>query len=148
VERIDRRFGDQYRPRSTGARVRHRRPLAAIADFVDRAREGVAALAARLAAAGRLLTEAHGAGARVALWGAGAKGVAFLTLLSGRVDVVVDINPRKRGHYMPGSGIRVDGPDALAEDPPELVFVLNPMYAGEIETMLRDRSVDAEVVVV
>lgn len=47
---------------------------------------------------------AHGP---IALWGAGAKGVTFLNLIDPerqRIACVIDINPNKQGHFIPGTG--------------------------------------------
>src|SRR5215831_9959360 len=65
----------------------------------------------------------------VVIWGAGAKGVMFLNLLqvsAGHgIDWVVDINPRKQGHFVPLVGQRIVGPGYLLQDPPDLVVVMN-----------------------
>ena len=67
---------------------------------------------------------------RVVVWGAGAKGVMFLNLLKvttgSGVDWVVDINPRKKGHFVPLRGQRIVGPDYLSQNSPDLVVVMNP----------------------
>ena len=92
---------------------------------------------ARLAAAGR----------RVALWGAGARGVNFLNLAdaAGTVRRVVDINPRKHGLHVAGTGQRVEAPDSLREDPPDVVVVMNPIYLDEIRGDLRAMGLAPEV---
>jgi ABC-type Fe3+-hydroxamate transport system substrate-binding protein len=69
-------------------------------------------------------------------------------LLERRVDAVVDINPRKRGSFIPGSGVAVEQPDALLALQPDVVFVLNRMYRGEIAEMLAAQSINSDVVVV
>ena len=71
---------------------------------------------------------------RVAIWGAGSKGVAFLTTLGVRSEVAfaVDINPHKHGFFMPGTGHEVVGPERLREAPPDVVVVMNPIYVEEI----------------
>ncbi|HEV2273057.1 MAG TPA: hypothetical protein VGR96_02760 [Acidobacteriaceae bacterium] len=85
---------------------------------------------------------------RVALWGAGAKGVTFLNVVPGarQIDSVVDRNPRKRGMYVPGTGRRISAPEELERNPPELVITLNPAYVAEIQAMLADLGVSAQVV--
>ena len=85
----------------------------------------------------------------VALWGAGAKGATFLNVVAGgeAIDSVVDVNPRKAGRHVPGTGQRVISPSSLAERDPRAVVVMNPVYAGEIEQSLRDFGIAAEVVV-
>lgn len=85
----------------------------------------------------------------VVLWGAGAKGVMFLNLLrvsaGAGVDWVVDINPRKQGHFVPLMGQRIVGPDYLVQHPPELVVVMNPQYEGEIRETIEDMGIRCEV---
>lgn len=83
----------------------------------------------------------------VALWGAGAKGVAFLNLLEdpGAIDMVVDVNPRKTGRFIPGTGQRIDPPDSLADRPVRLVLIMNPAYETEIRDDLHRLGVDAIV---
>lgn len=93
---------------------------------------------------GRLLAQGP-----VALWGAGAKGATFLNVVAGgeAIDSVVDVNPRKVGRHVPGTGQRVISPAALAERAPRAVVVMNPVYAQEIEQSLRDLGIGAEIVV-
>lgn len=96
------------------------------------------------------LDRAATAGRRVALWGAGTKGVSFLNVVPGGAHVadVVDINPRKRGRFVPGTGQEVIGPDEVAGADPDLVLIMNPNYRGEIERSLADAGVTAEVAAV
>jgi hypothetical protein len=86
----------------------------------------------------------------VALWGAGAKGVTFLNVVPGGADIepVVDLNPRKQGTFVPGTGQRVVAPGALAGQPLDEVWILNPLYRREIESQLRELGVGADVRVV
>jgi hypothetical protein len=96
------------------------------------------------------LADAHRRGLRVALWGAGTKGVTFLTTVPGAADVatVVDVNPRKHGRFLPGTGHEVVGPEALVAAPADLVLVMNPVYEAEIRRSLADLGLDATVAVV
>jgi SAM-dependent methyltransferase len=88
-------------------------------------------------------------GDRTALWGAGAKGVTFLNALAsgGGIDAVVDINPRKQGRFLPGTGHQVIEPEALRAFQPERVILMNPMYQAEVGRALAELDVRAEVVV-
>ena len=56
----------------------------------------------------------------------------FLNLLQvtagAGIDYVVDINPRKQGHFVPIMRQRIVGPDWLLRNPPDLVIVMNPEY--------------------
>ncbi len=85
-------------------------------------------------------------GRRIAVWGGGSKAVAFLAAVDphGVVDCVVDINPHKQGHFLPGSGRRVVAPEELMQARPDVVVVMNPVYRVEIEQTLRDLGIDAE----
>jgi len=94
------------------------------------------------------ITSAVERGKRVAVWGSGSKGVAYLTTLGLRdeVEYVVDINPYKQGRFMAGTGHEIVGPDRLAESPPDVVIVMNPIYRDEIRRQLTEEGIDAELV--
>ncbi|NYZ16251.1 methyltransferase domain-containing protein [Azospirillum sp. RWY-5-1] len=89
-------------------------------------------------------------GLRLALWGAGSKGVTFLNMLGLRagsgLDVAVDVNPRKAGTHIPGTGQRTLPPEALAASPPDTVLVMNPEYLAEIAGTLERLGLGAELV--
>jgi threonine dehydrogenase-like Zn-dependent dehydrogenase len=97
----------------------------------------------------RRIEESRSAGRQVVIWGAGAKGVMFLNLLrvtaGSGIDWVVDINPRKQGHFVPLMGQRIVGPDRLAQNPPDLLVVMNPEYEGEIREMIENMGIRCEV---
>ncbi len=88
-------------------------------------------------------------GRDVVVWGAGSKGVTFVNLVEGGAGVsrLVDLNPLKWGRFVPGTAQEVVGPDHLVGDPPDVAVVMNPLYAEEVALALRDRGVDAEVIV-
>jgi len=84
---------------------------------------------------------------RAVVWGAGSKGVTFLNVLNGVGDIshVVDVNPHKRGRFVPGTSQEVVGPEFLRVYRPDRVVVMNAIYLEEIRGMLRELGVDAEV---
>jgi SAM-dependent methyltransferase len=86
-------------------------------------------------------------GRRVAVWGAGSKGATFLNVLDAGAGVgqVVDINPRKAGLYVPGTGQQVVTPEEV--EPPDVVIVMNPQYKMEIAGSLVARGISAELLV-
>jgi SAM-dependent methyltransferase len=94
------------------------------------------------------IQQAHAAGKRVAIWGAGSKGVAFLTTLGLRDEVSygIDINPHKHGFFMPGTGHEVVAPESLSERPPGLVIIMNGIYRAEIERQLEGMGLAPELV--
>ena len=81
---------------------------------------------------------------KLALWGAGAKGVTFANLLDPRrqlIDCVVDLNPRKAGRYLPGTGHPIVAPTSLRQREVSTALVMNPNYRAEIaERMARENS--------
>ena len=71
----------------------------------------------------------------VVIWGAGAKGATFASLIDPaqeRIAAIVDINPAKQGRYLPGTGHPIVAPNALVGMAPATVFVMNPNYRHEI----------------
>jgi len=82
------------------------------------------------------------------VWGAGARGTSFVNLLDScaMIRYLVDINPRKHGKYVPGSGQEIVAPDRLRQIRPDVVVVMNPLYLQEIAQSVEDLGVSAEVV--
>ena len=74
----------------------------------------------------------------VALWGSGSKAVAFLGAVDPDklVSSVVDINPYRQRHYMPGSGQPILAPGDLKANPPATVIIMNSVYREEITSEL------------
>jgi len=88
-------------------------------------------------------------GQRVALWGSGTRGISFLNLADTdrSISTVIDVNPRKHGKHLPGTGQMIVGPDSLkpGEGEPDVVLVVNPIYREEITRDLRERGLSASV---
>lgn len=84
---------------------------------------------------------------RVVVWGAGARCTNFLNLVRGSslVEYVVDINPRKHGTYVSGSGQKIVAPQFLADYRPAVVVLLNPIYEREISASLAQLRVPAAI---
>jgi len=95
----------------------------------------------------KVLAKASAQGKRVAIWGAGSKGVTFLNCIddSSAINMVVDVNPNKQGRYVSGTGHEIVGPNELHTDPPSYVIVMNSAYQMEIESMLSDMNIQASV---
>jgi SAM-dependent methyltransferase len=94
------------------------------------------------------LGRARGEGRRTVIWGAGSKGVSFLTTLGieDEIEYAVDVNPYKDGMYMAGSGHEIVAPGFLRDYRPDLVVAMNPIYLDEIGAELSALGVDAELV--
>jgi hypothetical protein len=130
-------FGEQYlwvelSPARDGEVVAPRtRPqtLPKALTYAAREREMLAALRERIEHAER----------PVALWGAGAKGATMANLLDPRAEIfsaVIDINPLKQGHFLPGTGHPIVGAEDLAARGTRTAFLLNPNYREEIAEMI------------
>lgn len=87
---------------------------------------------------------------QIVIWGAGAKGVMFVNVLGvaagAGIDWVVDINPRKHGHFVPLMGQEIIGPERLLQNPPDLVVVMNPEYEHEVRAVIEHSGLRSKVV--
>jgi len=128
-----------------------RRPLqedvAELQGLVQSFRRAAAAAIARWR---EVVARPPGRGRGTVIWGAGSKGVAFLTTLGAgdAVAAAVDVNPFKQGQFMPGTGQEVLAPEALRAVQPGRVIVMNPVYVREIGAQLRALGVEAELLAV
>jgi hypothetical protein len=89
------------------------------------------------------------ANGRVALWGAGAKGVTFALLVDPAgelLDHVIDINPEKQGHFLPVSAVPVVSPQAGGSLNATTIFVMNPIYLREVVEAATAAGISAEFV--
>ena len=89
-------------------------------------------------------------GQHVVIWGSGSKGVAFLSALGAHVDdggieYAVDINPYRKGCFMPGTGQEIVEPAFLSAYRPEVVIAMNSIYTPEIGADLKRFGVRAIV---
>lgn len=95
------------------------------------------------------LDELYKRGQRVVIWGTGSKGVMFLNMLDthGIIPYAVDINPRKQGNYVAGSGQRIIAPRDLGEYRPDVVVIMNPLYRDEIYDTLASAGLSPALLV-
>ncbi len=146
--RVLHQYDDQYL--TIEATVGDAAPIDTAEDRAEVARLA-ATLAERVAAkqdgwAARIAQAAQ-AGHKVAIWGSGSKAVSFLAALPrpDQIAAVVDINPNRQGHAMPGTGHAIVGPKGLTEVRPDLVIVMNAIYRDEIARDLAELGIDAEI---
>lgn len=83
----------------------------------------------------------------VVLWGSGSKAVSFLSTVDirGLIKRVVDINPYRQKHYMPGTAQAIIAPQELLDDPPVAVIIMNPVYRGEITESLHQMGLSPQI---
>lgn len=137
---IEARPGDAGDAEGRGNVGDPRQVLSEAAAFAVRFDEKVAAWKGQLEAA-------RGSAGRVVVWGSGSKGVTFLNILQAEdvIEHVVDVNPRKQGMYVAGTGQQIVAPDFLREYRPDRVIVMNPIYEDEIRGMLGHMELKTEV---
>lgn len=84
---------------------------------------------------------------KVVIWGTGSKGVTFLNVLDPDriIQYAVDINPRKQGKFVGGTGQEIISPDFLTTYQPDIVIIMNANYEDEIGRMLQELDVSAEI---
>ncbi|MGD8413344.1 MAG: class I SAM-dependent methyltransferase [Candidatus Latescibacterota bacterium] len=95
------------------------------------------------------VTRMHDDRRRPVIWGSGSKCVAFLTTigLNREIEHVVDINPHRHGKYIPGLGKEIKSPEFLKSYDPQVVIVMNRIYAEEIRGTLAGLGLQPEIVV-
>lgn len=85
---------------------------------------------------------------KIALWGAGAKGVTFANLIDPDrklIDCVVDINPRKQGRFIPGTGHPIIDFKELADYGVTTVILMNPNYRDENLALLKETNIGVQL---
>jgi SAM-dependent methyltransferase len=90
----------------------------------------------------------HSTGARIVVWGAGSKGVSFLNAITSEsaIKYVVDINPRKQGNFIAGTGQKIVPPDFLKEYRPENLILMNPIYKNEVVELIKRLEISPEII--
>jgi SAM-dependent methyltransferase len=86
---------------------------------------------------------------KVALWGAGAKGVTFANLIDAErqaLDCIVDLNPEKQGHYVPGTGHPIVSYRELGARGVTAAILMNPNYHQENLALLRDAQSNVRLI--
>lgn len=71
---------------------------------------------------------------KIALWGAGMRGINFLSAfpLHDLITLVLDINPHRQGKFLPISGFQVQAPETLQHEPIDVLIISNATYQNEI----------------
>jgi len=86
---------------------------------------------------------------KVALWGAGAKGVTFANLIDPEcklIDCLIDLNPNKQGHYIPGTGHPITSPQEFAKRGGGRAVLMNSNYRDECLKLLCEENLDINLI--
>jgi SAM-dependent methyltransferase len=133
----------EARPAGVGAPPDRAEVADEVASHVDRAARFGAAFERRVAQWREQLADHARHGATVVAWGAGGRAVNFFNTvgIGPEVAAVVDLNPAKQHTYLAGTGHEIVPPDRLTEDlRPDVVIVVNGVYADEVRTDLGARG--------
>lgn len=87
---------------------------------------------------------------KVAIWGAGAKGVTFANLIDPKhkwIDCVIDLNPKKHGKYIPGTGHEIVSHKDITSRKIKTAVLMNPNYYDEITELLNNTNLNVDLVV-
>jgi SAM-dependent methyltransferase len=77
---------------------------------------------------------------KLAIWGAGAKGVTFVNLVDRehqQIDCAIDVNPGKQGKFIAGAGHPIVSYAEAAERGVTDAILMNPNYFKESESLLK-----------
>jgi SAM-dependent methyltransferase len=86
---------------------------------------------------------------RVALWGAGAKGVTLANLVDPQqnlIDSIIDLNPNKQGKYIPGTGHPIINYQQIKERGLTHAILMNPNYYDENVVLLERANMPLNLV--
>jgi len=85
----------------------------------------------------------------VALWGAGAKGSTFASLIDPEcelIDCLVDLNPNKQGKFVAGTGHEIVAPMSLGGRGVRYAVLMNPNYRLENEMILSNAGLTVKLI--
>ncbi|OOZ41136.1 hypothetical protein BOW53_05260 [Solemya pervernicosa gill symbiont] len=87
---------------------------------------------------------------KIAIWGAGSKGVTFSNLVNdqGAIKAFIDINERKQHSYAAGSGVPIMPPEYIKQHDIDTILIMNANYQHEIKAMVRDLGGSAECITI
>lgn len=86
---------------------------------------------------------------KVAIWGAGAKGVTLANLVdkdAKLIDCVIDINPNKQGKYIPGTGHPIVSYQDIGHRGIKTAILMNPNYRDENLSLLKEQKFQVELI--
>jgi SAM-dependent methyltransferase len=109
-------------------------PAEEVAPWVARATEFGTAFRRRVDGWRERLAGYREQGLTVVAWGAGGRGSTFFSTvgIGAEVAAIVDLNPAKQGTFLAGTGHAIVAPGRLADLRPDVVIVVNRVYADEV----------------
>jgi hypothetical protein len=87
-----------------------------------------------------IVGRSHALGKKIAIWGAGGKGVSLLHSANLKdIDLLVDSDANKQGMYIPGLDLKVFHPEELVKQRMDIVVITAMAYWNEIGDELRNK---------
>ena len=87
----------------------------------------------------KFVTRTHNEGKKIAMWGAGAKGITLLAVAGiPHVEYVIDSAEYKQGMFTRVSNLRVVSPEHIYHEPVDIVIITAMAYRDEIIDQLRN----------
>lgn len=149
IENIQRVFGNQYFWLEAVLKGRHRYIYEGVSDqflditkqFANREKQLIQYWRSRI-------ERSQGLG-KLAVWGAGAKGVTFCNLVDPRcewIDCVVDLNPNKQGRFIPGTGHPIVSYQELSKRNVNTAILMNPNYRQENQQLIWEAGIEVNLI--
>ena len=88
-------------------------------------------------------------GKKIVAWGAGGRGINFLSLVQASrcVPYIVDINPNRCGGYVPGGGQKVVSPEFVKQYRPDVLLLTNPTYEHEVRKQVENMGIHCDFLI-
>ena len=86
---------------------------------------------------------------KIAVWGAGAKGVTFTNLMDKThkyIDSIIDLNPNLIGKFLPGTGHPIISYDQIQDRGIKNIFLMNPNYYKENLQLLTNEKINVNLI--
>lgn len=148
VDKIDHTFGGQYLWLEGTLEKGKKNPIMSTSEIPELSRQFTKKYLHRLKQYAEYIRGLHHKG-NVALWGAGAKGVTLANLIDPEcnlITAVIDINPKKQGHYIPGTGHPIIDYHQIPEYQIKNLILMNPNYLGESKTLLLQSGIEVNLI--
>ena len=63
------------------------------------------------------------------------------------ISLIVDVNPRKSGRFVPGGGQQIVEPNSLRELHPDVIILMNAIYRDEVASDIARLGLNPEILV-
>jgi hypothetical protein len=63
------------------------------------------------------------------------------------ISLIVDVNPRKSGRFVPSSGQQIVEPNSLRQLYPDVIILMNAIYRDEIASDVAGLGLNLEILV-